>query len=186
MAGVKNAHRQRLAYRPGGDEFTHFFVRGVGAQMMIDRQRHARGAARFDHLPRVGEAQRERLVAQDMRPGGGGGYALAGVLFVCGRYVNGVQRFAREHLVDRIVGARDSEILGESRPARAIGAQHAFDAMVGLSANRPRNPFFGDDAGANQRPFFASHNAADDENASRRIRTDSDDSKFGRFVGRGR
>ena len=108
----------------------------MNASISVD----ALGLGRLDHALRVGGGQRERLLAQDVLAGAGGGDRPLGVEVVRQRDVDGVDvRVGEERLV-RAVGPRDAELVGDrggrvspSREAIATTSQRAALRMPGMT-----------------------------------------------------
>ena len=87
------------------DRLVHELVRGLGTALESHREGDAGGAAGLDHGVGVGEAERHRLLDQDVFAGAGGGDRLAGMLPARRADADGIHvRPGEERLVARLAG----------------------------------------------------------------------------------
>ena len=117
IAGVDDPSDQRPANAAGADYFPHGPRHRAIPQMVVGRQHDAGPLAGGDHLPRVLEASRERLLAKDVNPGLRGGQSLGPMAFVGRRDID--RRNAdREQLRQPSNRLRDAELLRVGAAAR--------------------------------------------------------------------
>ena len=111
--GVEHPREQRLADAPLLDRLAHRAMRRGVAQMVVRAHDDAAFAAVRDHRARVGEGQRQRLLAQHVLARARRGEHLIAMQLVGGRDVDGV---------DAGVGDEGSEV-GAGAPNRVLGGE---------------------------------------------------------------
>ena len=139
--------------RPDGDELADRDPRRVEAVHERLHQQHARVAAGGDASRSASAAvMRQRLLAQDVLAGPGGGDRPLGVEVVRQRDVDGVDVRVGEQRLVRAVGARDPQgrggVAGRGRPSRdaiattshRVRALDARDDLAGRDAGRGQDP----------------------------------------------
>ena len=110
---MKHPREQRPADAPLFDRLAHRAMRRGVAQVVVDAHDDAAFAAGGDHRARVGEVQRQRLLAQDMLAGAGGGEQLIAVQIVGGRDIDGVDPGSATNAARSVARARDAMRGGE-------------------------------------------------------------------------
>ena len=116
---VEHPREQRLADPPRLDRLAHRAVRRGVAQVMVGAHHDAALAALRDHRARVGERQRERLLAQHVLAGRRGREDLVAMQLVGGGDVDGVDVLRFDQLLQARRRARDAVLLCvSSRRAR--------------------------------------------------------------------
>ena len=152
MDRVEHACRERAADPTGPDRRAHGAVRGGIPEMMVGAQDHAGAGARIDHRARVGERQRQRLLAQHVLAGGRRGERLGIMQLVGGADVDRVDGAIREQRVHAVIGLGNARLRREPRAALGSAAGHGRHLAVGLGADRIDHPFPGDRARPDQPP----------------------------------
>ena len=125
--------------------------RGV-AQVVIGAHLHPRRRARLDHAARVGQGQRQRLLAQHVLAGRGRSQGVLQVGFVRGADVDDVDGGVGEQSVNGVIGSADVVLARIGRATFRAVAHYRDDVAVALGANRADHPFRRDGAGADESP----------------------------------
>jgi hypothetical protein len=156
--GMEDACRDRLADLTSLDGVPHRPVaRGV-PQVMVGAHHHTGGGACLDHGAGVGDAESQRLLAQDVLAGLGRRKGLGKVQLVGRRDIDGIHRRIGQKLFHAVITARNAVLPGEGGAAFGTAAHHRDNFRIVLSANGADHPLLGDRAGADQSPpYFLGH-----------------------------
>ena len=112
---------------------------------MPDLEDDAGALGRLDHRLRLVDADRHRLLGQDVLLRGAGFRDMAGVQLGRGRDIDGVKRARSQHR--RQVGVpRNTDFSGRGLPHLRCGLRHGGQLECGIAANR-----------GNKRPAGRSH-----------------------------
>ena len=157
VAGMDHARRQRAADPARGDQVADRPVRRGIAEVMVGRHHDAGLPAGRDHRPGIGEAGRERLLAEHVNAGFGGGDGLGAMPLVGGRDVDGVDTRGEEVLE---VGHRErnAELLGIGLTPARVRAHHGDDVAARFP-DRSDHPFPTDDRRTDQAPSNCRHHS---------------------------
>ena len=142
---------QRATDPTGLDRVAHGAVGGGVAQMVVGAHDHGGIAAGHDHRASVGQAQRQRLLAQDVLAGGGGGQGLILVQLVGGADVDDLDRRVGQQGLDAVMAVGDAVLGGVGLAPRRVAA-HDRHGFAALGADGADNVLLGDVAGADQAP----------------------------------
>jgi len=143
---VEHLGETRLAHGARADQLPDLPVGGGLAQVVVRAQHHAGPAAGIDHLPRLGDREGQRLLAQHVLAGRCCLDRLRPVHLVRGADIHGADLGIANQGGEARVGARDPVARRVPGASLRIGAEHRHHLVVGHRPDRVDHPLVRDGA----------------------------------------
>ena len=150
--GVEDANGKNVADRALRDQVTHAPMKPGVAQMMVGRHDHSCLLARVNHLLRIRQRQRQRLLAKHVLSGPRRGDGLVVVMLVGRADVDAVDAGIGEHRVKRVKVPRQPVIRSECGATLRTRADDTDHLGIGLRIDRPDHVLPGNIARPDQPP----------------------------------
>ena len=149
---MKHLGETRLAYGARPDQLPDLPVGGGFAQVVVRAQHHSDPAAGIDHLPRLGDREGQRLLAQHVLAGRCRLDRLRPVQLVGGADVHGSDLGIAKEGREARVSARDPVARRVPGASLRVGAEHRHHLVVGHRSDRVDHPLVRDGARPDEPP----------------------------------